>query len=882
MAAVLTLLIAGRTGAQGLIEGFEDLSKVKSSNGALKAVVGGEGTTEGSQAAQFPGGATLQWPLRSEDCQKAGWLKIDTMTTQAQSQSMRLVFSGTGLHQEFTAIIQPGKDTLAVPMPWVIGSNPSAWKSGTIDFTLTNAGKDAAILDNVRFEPAASLPKDTIAIDFGSDTQALWPGFSAGGTNETSLVWSGSNTIHQCGMFPLDPLTAGSVGPAPWTKATDSFEIKTTTSSTGVAWLWVDHEGGSSTLPPSYAIKHKNRLLAGKSFTRAEGMVMEPVSKADDAWTPAWFDKTYAPTYYDLLRVELSPGKNKFDIENCRVAAMIVGPASEKAAIDACVEQVKRDVTRFRRQLIVGQRRDVLCDLDPREAEDKAGMMVFAPPPDDAFVWSYSPKDKDRVQTLHADGVVGGKIFLPLAVVPLKKTGPISATVSVLKGPESRSMGPASGMNVWLLHRVPRIMDAGVHFQPWIAASRHGGANAKEILQGVIVLQAASNATPGAYKGSVKFSSGTSQVEVPIEVDLSDLGGEPAPMAMGSIASGTVGDFYRSFVEGMPDAQQDTATLHARQELAACGITSLMLPGLGFSPPAKFTDDNAVRQIKACPPGLRGPMLFSVQDTYQAIADKAGKPGTQKFQTAVNAMISKVSELGRSFQGAIMFFGVVWPHDDLSVRTREAADLSAGKACIATFAGKLAGLGPDEFKIQLTPLKALMVWPDSKEAVTVIRNFRAQGPAKQAFLVNPNMDRYMSGFYAAACGAEGLFLTDVSMNGGVFAGFNTSSRGLLVPTPDGSFLPTLMAVLVMQGHEDFSLFHRAKAILAKGKTAGLDVAELEKAVAAIVAQSEKAAPTDYDANLLRTGSVPPSQLETWRTDLIRKAAAVQQQLKKPS
>ena len=876
-ALALCVWVVSSAGAQ-VLEGFENLPAVKTDKGSLTAVRGAEGVTEGAQAAQLPAGGGIVLTLAPGACRKAAWLRIDTLTTQPLVCPMLLRFSGPKVSTDQYAYVQSGKDVLALPLPSLVNTDPSPWDDKIV-LTIRNAGPAALILDNVRFEEAVKLPQDCEAIDFGWMHQPLWPGFAAGEVNDRHVTWSGQNQISPLRLLPIDPLWTDGVGPAWWTKTTpETMELTGIGSGASVAWLWVGHVRQYMQSTESW-LKLGGKTLLSKRLTRAQMFSPEGLFQGQDGqWTPQWFETAYAGMFYDVVQVSLSPGKNKLELFNCQIAAMVTGPASAQTALAAHVEKVKKDLAQYHRQFVLGQRIEATCDVEPDEAQAKAGLLVFIPPPDKAALSSYKPGVADCPRALKGVAANGSLAVLPLAMSPIKRAGQISGTLTPLKSADGKILCPATDAQVVFLEAVPRLTRAAVEFQPWLVVPRHGPAQPKQVVHAAVTVRIPQTTVAGTYKGSIHLTASEAQADLPVEIEVLQIG-PPMPAAVFGVTGGTgASDFYRSWIEAFNDVQQEAVQTKVRQQLLSLGLNSLPVipPSLSND---KLYEAAFAKEMKNVAPLGAHHLMVDFGGPLSQLHHGNLKPGTGPYQAAVRDLSKSVADqTARVHSEATLFAGFAETAQDLLEQCREAQDFDSKVARIAAsaYASTVTSLSADD-KDRLKSLQSLALEPNVKGFADLVAEFKKPG-GKQVFVHLWGADRYAAGFYAAACGADGVFLAHADMEYPTYSGFQTSMMGLLSPAADGSFTPLLGSIVLQRGMDDFDLFRRAADLARRAEALNVDVKELAKTLAAIRGAANGGYAVDYDPALLRTASVPPSQMDAWRDSLLRESAEVFQRL----
>jgi len=440
-----------------LVEGFEAISAVRVSHGKLLAIRAGGGVTQGRQAAKVPSGARVHLRLAALDPARLPWLKIDTLTTQPLIHKLLLRFMAAEDTALYSVHLRPAKDTLWLPLTVAAGQFAQGWPKADVELILVNSGQADLIVDNVRLEPPARAPPGSVLLDFGPPGQGAWPGFQAAGAGHKSLNWSGQLAIQAPDRHYPDPLTADFVGPQPTNKASDSFVLSAPGKGPGVAWLWVTHYSALFRQAPQRVLKLRGRTVLHRRFSSRQLFGTDCVLEGmDGPWTPKWFAGVHARSFYDLVPLRLSREGSRIDLLNCQVAAAALAPSARRAALAAYVEQVEKDLLRFRRQFIVGRRVADICALAPTPAEAKGGVMVFQPPAGSAFVGGWAPAAADRAATVKALAANGSLVVIPLAIAATQKVSSVSASVEKLSADGRALATDRPGPAAWCVLRVAR------------------------------------------------------------------------------------------------------------------------------------------------------------------------------------------------------------------------------------------------------------------------------------------------------------------------------------------------------------------------------------------------------------------------------------------
>ena len=94
-------------GQSQLLEGFEDLSRVRVTGGRLAALNAPAVVTQGKQAARMSTGAVVWSSIPQRATEQFQWLRLDTMVLGSIPQLVKLSFSATDFKADLYAYVQP-------------------------------------------------------------------------------------------------------------------------------------------------------------------------------------------------------------------------------------------------------------------------------------------------------------------------------------------------------------------------------------------------------------------------------------------------------------------------------------------------------------------------------------------------------------------------------------------------------------------------------------------------------------------------------------------------------------------------------------------------------------------------------------------------------
>jgi len=867
--------VAGAQAEEGrLIEDFEALSAVRTTGGRLLAIRAGEGVTQGSQAAELPAGVRMDLTLRGVDLAATPWLRLDTLTTQPQTHCLKLRFDAPG-SPEHPAYLRAGKDVLWVPLTVAAGEMRDGWPAEAIGLSITNAAESSIVVDNARLMPAAAPPQGAVLLDFGPDGQQLWPGFQRAGTDCKHVVWSGEVKIYSGRRGHPDPLTGDYVGPYPTNRAGDKFALAAPLGASGVAWLWVTHYGYRCFQAAEYSVVAGSRTVLQRRQTPRQ--MLGPTGLLlgmGGAWTPQWFAEEYARQFYDAVAVPLGPRGNIVRVSNCQLAAVAMAPAAQRLALEAYVKQVEAELTRFRRQFVVGYAAPDLANCEPDEAEAKAGLMLFRPPPDMAFRAGWAPAKDDRAREIKLLAATGSLAVVPLAAAPVKGGEAMSASIAALSGASGALPTDRPGPAVWMLERVPVVRSGRVLFQPWVLSRRLEALRAGEVCHAVVVIPIALGAAAGTYRGAVRFTCSHGSAELPLSLEVVDLGGRlKEPPVFLCEEPVNIGMFYHGLTDLLAAGQANVLTARLRQQFAEGTFNSLVLAGPSLGDDGvhekRCEEDLSLTPLRT----LAGPVVLDMRPALAFLAFQGTAPGTLRYSSAVSAVTARAAALAarHGVKDCLLLTGYAYSAETLDGEARRCAAVAAagGRAALAADCGALARLAEADFAAKLRPVAALMLF-DGGPAAEVTKRFRALGGQRSVYLRVYRPDRYVGGFRAAAVGADGTFALHVGMDGEPYMGFRLDGSGVLAPRADGSLAETMAALRLRQAREDFLLLRRAEQLVRDGG----DGRRLDGLRAALQTVRSKAADTSggqFSAEMLRSTAVEPGQLDAWRQQLLRAA-----------
>ena len=360
-----------------LVEGFEKFTaSSKDVSGKFEIVESGPGITEGRQALKLEKSSSVTVPFNTDNIERFAWLKIDVyLPDNSAPTRVRIGLTGKTFGWYLTGLCTAGQDTLAVPLSQPIAGT-GEWPEEKLTLALLNLGSSALTIDNVRLEGVEPAPPGVILVDVGPEHGTVWPGFSA---SSPAIAWGKKSDTYGYQTASLDPLTGGFLGHYLQELAKDKLTIES--KGVGAAYLWMTHYGRDFIQPPEHYLKMGAKTLASGHLTAAQLLGADGIREGiDSEWTPQWMEKVHVPKRVDFIQVPLQAGENQLDVCNMQVSAAAIVPASSKLAMGPYLEKLKKDLARYRRQFVLGQKMEYRCQLEPTDDESKLGAMVFDPP----------------------------------------------------------------------------------------------------------------------------------------------------------------------------------------------------------------------------------------------------------------------------------------------------------------------------------------------------------------------------------------------------------------------------------------------------------------------------------------------------------------------
>ncbi len=839
----------------------------------------------------LPAGAAVMVKLNGADCVKLPWLRIDTFTSEASGQRIDISFTGGGVFAATTARVKLGRDTLSVPLSVIVPPRPTGWPDATITLSLRNAGDSPLIMDNVRLSPADKGPPETLLLDFGPGGQAVWPGFDGVTGDDEHLLWAEGPRLRRASKPYPDPLGGDFFGPLVPRRSTERFDIIAPGRKSAVAWLWVTFNGLYGSRSPDRLLKFQGRTLLQHRST-LQGLLGPDglMAGADGKWTPEWFDSKFMEQFGRSFELLLKPGRNSVSSFGCQVAALVMAPVSQKKALAKFVDTLQKDISTYRRQFMFGYRRRLRCDLNPTDQEKKSGLMVFQPPPDGALRADWTPAAGDRKQTIRVIVPNGGAAIVPLVVVPTHRSSSLRAFVSSLRKEGGRTItAQAAHMKVRFAQRVARRRRAEVEFQPWILLDRHGPVTEKSVVHLAVSMRLGRDVDPGIYSGTIRLSGSSGSVRVPLEVEVVDVGEEAkSSPIVGTTGNSTINVVYRALYQKMSPAQRNAVTVKIRRLLLDNGLTNLLIQAPRFRRGMGVNDSVLQEDLRRYPRDRTpGTLILDMYWPFWNLAENNIPPESPAYRAAMRRLVARAKLLTEQDEASGNMFYVGWctTGAGLSNVSRKAATVATagGETLTAVYLSVLENISPRKFDRLLAPFHNFIVTPAGKGYREMFLRLKKTGRGRKVFVYVGQPDRYLSGFFARAVGADGCFVGGIARRSGPYDGENFNGSGLFAIIPSGDFAATVASLRLQQGVEDYILLARAQAMLKKAVDAKKpDAAEkLAAVIKDISSQAVSGASLHFDNGTLRTYSVTHGRMEAWRQSLIREMGALAASLKAP-
>jgi len=864
-----------------LLEGFEDVRTLRG-QGQLIAVTEGAGVTQGQAALQIPPQGAVTVNLMGHDLDRPWWLKLDTLNMQPEPLTLRLEFSG-GVTAQISAVVQPGKDTLAMPL--MLPQQIAGWEwdeSSRPVLTIRNTSESPIVVDNLRVESPVEWPRDTRAYDVGA--RFCWPGFSRDTDRDLGL-WG--NMLNP--NYP-HPLIGHTLGPWPDYRTTTRFQMTGSSKGQTVGYLWLSHVSINNMQPVEHYAKLNGKFLVNKKHQPRSMMATDGkrglMIGMNGEWTADWFDKTYAPTFYDVVPIVLNAGMNELELLNTQVSAVVLAPSTEKAALSKAVERVEKDLSTYRRQFMVGRRVEPTCAFAATEAEGRGGLILL--PADDAsFSPTWQPTEEKRLDKLSVTTFAGATAVLELAVVPLKK-GVISVAPVPFRSAASeggKTLVLSRPAEVLFASRLPRIADASAYMQPWVLRPRVASAREREIIPAALVLSIAPNASEGTYSGQIKFTSTGGTCTLPVEVTVRAIGLPSSTPTFGVSGTTTAREVYGPVSGTMAVAEQDRLTREVRAELLKMGFNAFAFPASGLNRDRDMTpsDDACLQALRTFGNKTAGVGVGDLSNARSTLMSRYDRGLNNNYIRGLSGAIARTNDLARKAgmtTAPLYHAGTIWSDRDMTTVLADGEYIQSAKGRSVAFVPGyvMQARSENDLKRFRDSFSALVVgagYPVSAKLDAFVQPAAGQTSTREVFLEFYTPDVYMMGFYAFGMGVQGWYCTGLHMRPGPYSGWGFGSPGYLVPEPElGQLSPTVAVLRARQGQSDFLLVRRADEVMEQARKSNVDPGELPALLKAIRDKARSQGYIAPDRIDMRARVMTPQELTDLRHQLIAATAEV--------
>ena len=868
--------------AEVLIEGFEKAKGLKTS-GKVALVKGADAVTQGAGALELSAGAKVMIPISAGAISEVGWLKIDTFEVQPVMASLwvsvRGVFSRRGY-------VSPGKDTLVVPLALACRTYRGAWPRKPVILELHNPGRHPVVIDNVRLVTPASAPEGAILLDFGPPNQVLWPGFEPAGAEGTVVAWSGNHEMKSYANRYPDPLLGDFTGPRMGYKQLETVTLRS--EGQGTAWAWLTHYSHYFSAPVEYAAKVNRKSVLRRRFSPSQMLSTAGLLRGkNEPWTAEWFDKSFTPAVVSGVTFPLKAGRNRLEMVNCQLTALIIAPRKAQKATRAYVEQLEQDLRRYRRQFVLATQHRLRCDVAPTEDETKVGSIVFAPPRDEWFNRTYVPKAEHRAGVLKLTVAAGSATTAAMAVAPCKDGKMLRAGLNALRD-SGKSPISKAGLELYALDTMPVVTDACVQYQPFLPARSFRNVRTGGVYWFVLRAKVSERTRTGNYKGAIRVTLDRTEALIPVELEVVNIGlGRPdRKRTFAVMSTGDCFNAYRSLRNILPAQHWKRATKHILTQLYDAGFNSAMISGPRMLHTLKLLPEPMADNLQNSPrPDRPGKILVNLSNIFWMLQVRV--PPVQTGSTLYNSKTRDVVKLCNDLatKNKLSDYALYCGHGrnekafaEIAQRALTVHRAKGGKPAVSVTASCLSSMSAGSRARLLAAVDTLLCVPNRKDLGGIGEQFKKTGKEKTFAIMLSYPDVYVGGFYCWGVGADGAYISQTFHNRQLFNAFSFSPQNLLLPLPKGDFEPTLGLLKFRQGLADYDLASRCDALVEAAKQKSKDAAPLEKILTEIRITAD-AKPPRYDGRLMRSKSVPPEQLEKWRELLIREAGKVYEKIK---
>jgi len=900
------LLLAAHSSSLGaapragvLIEGFEDASKVRR-NGAVSIISDGPGPTEGKSAARLDIGGAIGVDIPRASIAKLPWLRMDTLHDADETQGIAIAVSSGVLLKNVRGYVAGGKDTLAYPLSMII---PAAAPVGaaTAKITITNISKKSIVIDNIRLEQLVRTPPGAVLWDFGGAKNQVWPGFTAHGISGNGVKWKDDPSYYSGyrALYP-DPLTWDFIGPYSETLGNGAripVAITAPEARSTYAWLWLTHYGKRYTQPQEYLCRAAKGRPVGRKLTAAQMVGPDGLLEGSAGdWTPQWYATDYADHFVTLMPFAMPKGKGVLELGNCQMAALAMVPAAGRSAMSSCIKQIQSELVRFRRQFVMKHLERNRCDLEPTEAEKKAGMMLLRPPHDEAFSGIWKPRADQRIWTLRELASPGGTVHIPLAFVPLKRKSVSFSVISSSLRSESKATLTLSRSNLRTnhMHLVPAVREGITTRRPWLLGGRSQPVAVGDI--GYIWLTASIPrlTKEGIYRGTWKLGSGTARINLPVEIEIVNCGQqdkkgtEDFTIASFGLPSASIP--YSYALAATPKSKQLKLKSNVFKQVTAAGVNAYKFRGVEISAGSTsrsyiLSTADSLTDLREFPlKDLSGPMFVNM---IQAML-RLGWGTTEEKKALLIRAIAQSNALCVQYGIDKRYFYLGYSDamadgtrmTGLTTRLAGARRFAADdcRTAVHTLSSILKNFSPAEFNASLTPVSALIITPNSSSTASQIEAFQKLPGIRKIYLYTKRADRYTMGFYSALVQADGCILPSAFMNGGTYNGYKLDGAGLTALQPGGKLTQTVSALRIRQAQSDRELVAQARSLVSRAVQASIAATEITAVLTEIKSRGQSAGPLEYDSTRFGTTSVSHAEMDSWRASLLNAMGLVSKRI----
>ncbi|MCK4624812.1 MAG: hypothetical protein KAV00_05850 [Phycisphaerae bacterium] len=864
-----------------LLEGFEKPDSLKTS-GKVSPVKGVDAVTEGVGALQLSPGAKVTIQVPAGAISKVGWLKIDTFEVRPVMASLNVSFGKILLRRGY---VSPGTDTLAVPLGLVARTHRGAWPEKPLTVKLHNPGQHPVVIDNVRLATPAVPPGGVILLDFGPPNQVLWPGFEPAGAEGTSIAWSGANEILSYTNRYPDPLMGDFTGRQLGYKQLEAITLRSEGQST--AWVWMTHYARDFSSPAEYSAKMNRKSILRRRFSLGQMLSPDGLLRGkDQPWTIEWFDKSFVPSVVSGVECSLKADKNRLELLNCQLAAVIISPRKSQNATRAYVKQLEQDILRYRRQFVLATQHHTRCNVTPTPEETKGGCIVFSPPRNDWFNRMHVPKAEHRAGILKLTVASGSSAIAAIAAVPCKDGKMLSLRIDALRDPGKPAV-PSGRWELYALNTMPVVENACVHYQPFLPVRNFRNVSAGGVYWFILRAEVPGRTRTGIYKGTVHITLDRTRTQIPVELEVVNIGSDRAERkrTFAVMKTGDCAEAYYSLAHILPVQHRNKVTKDILTRLYDAGFNAAIVNGPTMTRTLKLQPTPMINNLQKYPrPGRSGRMLVNLSSVHWMLQFCRVQPGTARYTNKTHDTVKMCNDIAgkNKFTDYSLYCGHGQSEKSLSEvakRTLTVRRTKGGAPAISTLASSLSSMESGQRAKLLSALETLICVPNHKDLGSIGEKFKKTGRSKIFAIRISYPDVYTGGFYCWGVGADGAYISRIFGYRPLFNAFFFDPRNLLLPARKGDFEPTLGLLKFQQSVADYDLACRCEALVRKAKEKSKDASSLEKILMEIRITADSKPPR-YNGRLMRATSVPPEQLQTWRTSLIREAGKVYEEMTK--